>query len=123
MSEDDELPMFIRQRFPSVWALEIVLFLRTRAERGWQVDDLVKEMRASRALVAVNLENFVSAGLVLREGEDRFRFAPANPCLAELCRRAAEAYRDRPVTVINLIAAPEERLQQLADAFRFKPRR
>ena len=29
-------------------------------------------------------------------------------------------YRDRPVTLINLIAAPEDHIQQLADAFRFR---
>jgi len=123
MSADPELPMFIRRHFNSVWALEIMLLLRARQERGWRVDELVREMRASQALVAANLAAFERAGLATREADETFRFAPATPLLAELCRQVAEAYRDRPVAVINLIAAPEDRLQQLAEAFRFTPPR
>jgi hypothetical protein len=29
-------------------------------------------------------------------------------------------YRERPVTVINLISAPPDKLQELADAFKFR---
>lgn len=119
MSADDELPMFIRRQFNSVWALEIMLLLRAREERAWRVDELVREMRASQTLVVANLTALERAGLVSREADETFRFAAANPLLSELCRRVAEAYRDRPVAVISLIAAPEDRLQQLAEAFRF----
>ena len=105
MSADDELPMFIRQHFPTVWALEILLTLQARPDRIWQVDQLVKEMRASRALVAANLETFERSGLVAQEDDEAFRFAPANAHLSELCRRVADAYRHRPVAIINLIAA------------------
>jgi hypothetical protein len=123
MSADDELPMFIRRHFNSVWALEIMLFLQARGDRGWRVDELVREMRASQALVLANLQAFERAGLVSRDGDETFRFATANPLLSELCQRVADAYRDRPVAVINLIAGPEDRLQQLAAAFRFSPPR
>ena len=41
------------------------------------------------------------------------------PALAKLCDELEETYRVRPVTVIRWIAAPAERLQSLADAFKF----
>jgi len=113
-----ELPSFIRLHFRSVWALEIMLLLRREPCRWWLVDDIVADLRASRTLVLANLEHFERGGLVIPDNEQKYRFSPATAAAVELCDALAEAYRERPVAIINLIAAPEERLQQLADAFR-----
>ena len=40
--------------------------------------------------------------------------------LEELCGRLEAAYRERPVAIINMIARPNDPLQSLADAFKFK---
>jgi hypothetical protein len=52
--------------------------------------------------------------------EGRHRYAAASRLLDDFCARLAAEYRERPVAIINLISAPEDRIQQLADAFRFK---
>lgn len=117
---EHELPRFIRLHFRSVWALEILLFLRRDPERLWTVDEVVRELRASTSLVARNLQVLERAGLVVVEQPGLCRFAPASPLIAQLCDRLEEAYRERPVAIINLISAPVDQLRQLADAFRFK---
>ena len=118
---DDQLLEFIRAHIKSVWALEILLLLRRDAGRAWSEEEVVRELRAARGLVSTNLAILERMGLAISdEGARAFRFAPANQLLGELCAQLAAAYRERPVSIINIIAAPEDRLQQLADAFRFK---
>lgn len=111
---------FIREHIGSVWALELLLLMRRDPGREWAADDLVAELRASTALVADNLGRLQRAGLVIATDSGRFRFAPAAPALEALCAELESAYRQRPVQVINAIAAPPDKLQALADAFRFK---
>jgi hypothetical protein len=40
--------------------------------------------------------------------------------LGGLCDQLEQAYRERPVAIVNLIAAPRDPLQSLADAFKFR---
>ena len=57
----------------------------------------------------------------MRADEDgRYTFAPVSPVLAALCDQLAEVYAERPVTVINAIVSPPDKLQDLADAFRIR---
>ena len=122
MSSQDELPAFVRRHFRNVWALEIVLLLRRDPGRTWQVEEVVRELRASRGLAQSSVEEFERAGFIVRDAGGGYRFAPASPVIDELCELLERAFRERPVAIINLISAPEDRLQQLADAFRFKER-
>ena len=103
----------------SVWMLEMMLLLRREPDRAWAVSEVVTELRASTALVAANLERLQRSGLAI-EDDGRFRFAPAGDVMQRLCDRVADAYRERPVAIINLIAAPTDPIQGLADAFKFK---
>lgn len=117
---EQDLFGFIREQLRSVWALELLLLMRRRSDHAWTPDELVRELRASHTLVADNLTTFERAGLV-RAGEDeRFTFAPVSPVLADLCEELAAAYAERPVTVINAIVSPPDKLQGLADAFRIR---
>lgn len=117
-----ELSGLVRQHIRSVWTLELLLLMRSRPDYGWSAPELVQELRASAHLVANNLQGLEQAGLVLAEGEARYRYAPANEVLAALVNAVEAAYRERPVAIINLISAPEDRMQALADAFKFKGR-
>jgi hypothetical protein len=124
MSADDALPDFMRYQLGSVWALETLLLLRRPPRRAWTAAEAVSELRAAAGLVQPILDRFVTSGLIVDEGARRYRYGPASPTLGELCDAAEAAYRERPVATISLISAPQDRLQQLADAFRFKgPRR
>lgn len=124
MTGDPDVLSFIREHIRSVWALELLLKLKADPERCWTADALVEAMRASHALVDDNLAALMSAGLVVPDDAGCFQYRPVAPALATLCDELEQAYRVRSVTVIRWISAPAERLQSLADAFRFsgKPR-
>lgn len=108
----------VRQHVRSVWTLELLLLMRRQAKRSWRVEELVRELRASTALVADSLSRLQASGLVTSEHQE-FRFAPGTPELSRFCDQLEEFYRTSPVALINLIAS-ESRIQGLADAFKFK---
>ena len=120
MTADPDLAAFVRDYVRSVWALELLLLLRRDPARWWAPEALVRELRASTGLVADNLRLFEKGGLAVRDEAGSFRYAPASPVVDAFCGRLEEAYRTKPVTVINLIASQPDQLRSLADAFRFK---
>lgn len=120
MADDADLEAFVREHVRSVWALELLLTLRRDPDRSWRPADLVGELRASAGLVAENLAGLARAGVAMPDDAGRHRYAPASAVIAALCDRLAQAYRERPVAVINMIAKPRDPLQSLADAFKFR---
>ena len=120
MADDPDLAAFVREHVRSVWAVELLLVLKRDPERCWPAADLVGELRASTTLVSDNLQRFERSGLVLRDDTECWRCAPASPVLDELAGTLEAAYRERPVSVINLIATPPDPVQGLADAFKFR---
>ncbi|KQY31026.1 hypothetical protein ASD21_08125 [Caulobacter sp. Root1455] len=120
MTVDRDVFQFIREHVRSVWALELLLRLKHDPERCWSVEQLVGDLRASHSLVTDNLTAFEAAGLVVADDRGCFRYQPAAPVLAKVCDDLDATYRTKPVTVIRWISAPTERLQSLADAFKFK---
>lgn len=121
MVADVDLLAFIRRSVPSVWALDVLLLVRRPPTRSWSMGELVGELRASDAVVTGVLAGFQRDGLVVRDDDDRFRFAPAGQLLDDLAQALAEAYAERPFAVISAIVSTEEKLQSLAEAFRIKP--
>ena len=120
MADDPELAAFAREHMRSVWAVELLLLLRRDAERCWAPEDLVRELRASSNLVRDNLAAFQKSGLAVEDDDGCWRYAPAIPLLGHLADRLEAAYRERPVAIINLIAAPPDPIQGLADAFKWR---
>ncbi len=120
MPEHRDLSSFVREHVRSVWALELLLLLKRDPERCWTAAELLGELRASTSLVSDNLQRFERSGLVVLDDAGCYRYAPANPVLDGLCGELEAAYRERPVALINLIAAPPDPLQSLADAFKFR---
>lgn len=119
MSDDPALVAFAREHIRSVWAVELLLLLRRDAERCWAPDELVRELRASSNLVRDNLEAFQKSGLAVQDDLGCWRYRPASAMLGQLASRLEAAYRERPVSIINLIAAPDP-IQGLADAFKWR---
>lgn len=120
MSDDPELSAFAREHIRSVWAVELLLLLRRDPERCWAPDLLVAELRASTMLVRDNLAAFERSGLAVKDDDACWRYCPASPVLDDLASRLEAAYRERPVAIINLIAAPPDPIQGLADAFKWR---
>ncbi len=120
MSDDPELAAFAREHIRSVWAVELLLLLRRDPERCWAPEDLVRELRASANLVRDNLASFQKSGLAVEDEAACWRYAPAGAVLDDLAARLEAAYRHRPVSIINLISAPPDPIQGLADAFKWR---
>ena len=119
MQLESQLPELIRRHLPSVWALEVLLLLRRDPEFAWTIQQLTRELRATEPLVAAALSQFVRSGLAVQDEAGQYRYAPASDLLAQFGELIARQYKERPVSIVTLIAAPEHRIQQLADAFRF----
>lgn len=115
-----DLLSFVQGSIRSVWELELLLLLRKQPERVFARDELVRELRATPALIGRCVEQLQSAGLLACEGAG-CRYAPASPALQALCDELETAYRERPVALIAaIVSSPDERLKNFADAFRLK---
>lgn len=117
---DNGLPGLIRAHVGSVWSLEMLLLLWRTAPQSWHPEKLSAELRGSVPMAAAALAKFERSGLVSRNDLDLYTYKPAEPLLDAFVQRLALEYKARPVAIINLIAAPEDRIQALADAFIFK---
>jgi predicted transcriptional regulator len=110
----------IRAAITSVWALELLLFLKANQTSAWTVPQLVRELRGSSPLVADLLVSLHRSGLVAQE-EEAYRYGPANDELQELVEQLERLSAERPFAVRNaILAAPHDRVQVFADAFRIK---
>ena len=118
---DKELLDFIQSSFKSVWALELVMFLRGHRDRGWTEQELVLELRGSLPAVSQGLQTLGNAGLVAADADGMFRYTPASPVLDRLAEKLEQAHRDKPFAVHRaILTAHNEKLYTLADAFKLK---
>ena len=116
----DDVKSFIRSAVKSIWALELLLYLQSHADRSWTVKALSRELRRSEPVVRGSLGLFRAAGVITEEADGTVRYAPGPAHLDSLVRRIAEIYATFPLTISNEIYAPESKIQQFADAFRLK---
>lgn len=83
--------------------------------------DLNRELRGSLRLVSDILDQFAAAGLVSDGGGGSFRYDPRTADLDKLVQQLEAAYGARPLAVVReIVAAPNEKIQTLADAFKVK---
>ena len=112
---------FIRSTFRSVWALELLCFLRREPDRDWSRGDLVTALRASDLVVEQSLASLTAAGLVVMVSPDSARYRPANDELDALARDAEAQYASSPDKVRRLIVSSAHGgLSAFADAFRVR---
>lgn len=116
---DKDLLAFIGGSIRSVWALELLLLLKRDPARRWPPHELVRELRASTMVVDESIAAFTAAGLVSCE-DGGCAYAPASPVLASMCDELEQAYRQRPVAVVNAIVSRTDKIQSFADAFKLK---
>lgn len=120
MSEGDILA-FIRAQFRSIWTLELLLVMERDRDRIWTAMELVRELRASTAIVADGLLGLERAGLVAQTSRDGYAFHARSPELVGIAIGLRKLYAERPQVVIGeILSAPNDKVQSFADAFRFK---
>ena len=118
---------FLRNAIPSVAAAELLLLLFRQSARSWILHDLLREMPGDASVsepdAASCLETLRSCGLIEFDEQKRARYCAASDALDGQVRTLAQAYEERPVTLIRMIyALRDTRIQSFADAFKFRKR-
>jgi biotin operon repressor len=117
----EDIAAFIRDSVPSIWTLELLLFLRKNEGSAWSTDQLIRELRGSRLLVIDIIASLERAGLVVEESDSSFRYGPTKAEVDDLILRLDRLSVERPMAVRNaIVSAPHDRVQVFADAFRVK---
>jgi predicted transcriptional regulator len=114
---------FITGHIRSIAQLELLLFLADKPARTMTVKEAAKELYTAEGMTLPLLESLRAIGLVSVDAgpEPRYAYAPKTPELAAVVANLAQAYRERRVTIINLIySAPLEQLRNFSDAFRIR---
>jgi hypothetical protein len=118
-SSDEDVLRFIAASFPSVWALELLLALKSEP-RFWTRAELLTSLRASELVISKALDALLAAGLASIEGEG-VRYQPVSSDVEASVDRAEQLYRTRPNKVRRAIVAPgTSSAAAFADAFRLR---
>jgi hypothetical protein len=121
MATRQEVASFIRATFRSVWALELLCFLRQNGGRTLSHAEMVAELRGSDLVVTQSVGALAAAGLILAEAGGAARYAPASDDLDALAGQAEELYGSSPDAVRRMIvAAANPGITAFADSFRLR---
>jgi hypothetical protein len=118
-SSDEEVLRFIAASFPSVWALELLLALKSD-RRLWTHEQLIAALRASDLVVSRAIDALVTAGLASVD-EEGARYLPVNVDVDACIDRVEQLYRSRPNRIRRVIvSATSSSATAFADAFRLR---
>lgn len=121
MPSQQDVSSFIRATFRSVWALELLCFLRQDRERSLSHEEMVAGLRGSDLVVSQSVDSLTAAGLVLADADGSARYCPASDDLDALVEAAAALYARSPDAVRRMIvAAVNPAITAFADAFRLR---
>ena len=121
MPSKPEVASFIQTSFRSVWALELLCFLRRNRDRFMTPAEMVAELRGSDLVVTQSVGMLAAAGLIVAEADGSARYAPASDDLDALVGQAEALYATSPDAVRRMIvAAANPSVTAFADAFRLR---
>lgn len=120
MPAKQEVSSFIRSTFRSVWALELLCFLKKHRDRAWPQRELVIALRGSDLVVSQSVESLLAAGLVVVDPGQLVRYQPVSDAVEALASAAETLYAARPDAVRRMIVAPRSSLSSFADAFKLR---
>ncbi len=116
-----DINRFITETFRSVWALEVLCFLRRNRERGISPIELIAGLRGSDLVVSQSVDALLAAGLVLVEQDGGVRYSPVTLELEHLVDQTCALYAKSPDAVRRMIvAAANPGVAAFADAFRLR---
>jgi hypothetical protein len=123
----DEFCRFIQTAIQSVSAAELLLILFKQPQRWSSLPELIGELppgvNISEADAGRCLDVLRSHGLIDIDAQKRVQYRAASDDLDALVRTLAQAYNERPVTLIRMIyALRDATIQSFADAFKFRKR-
>jgi hypothetical protein len=123
----DEFCQFIQQTLPTVEAAELLLALAAEPDVFWERTHLPAKLRPGLAIsdgdAARYLELFQARGFLAAAPGNRLQYRPASAALAAQATVLAQAYAERPVTLIRMIyALRDAKIRSFADAFKLTRR-
>ena len=94
---------FIENSIPSMWTLELLLFLKQVAPSGRTLEDLVSELRSSTTAMAASLRSLQDAGLCIEEAGS-YSFCPISRSRRLLVAEVERLHAERPNLLARIIA-------------------
>jgi hypothetical protein len=121
----DDFCRFIQTALPAVDAAELLLLLAEHGDEWWDARSAIERLRPSTTISEADatryLELFQARALIAVGPDRRVQFRPGTEELASYVQTLAQAYKERPVTLIRVIyALRDTKIQSFADAFRLK---
>ena len=120
----DEFCRFLQTAVPSVDAAELLLLLQRDRSRAWSTAEIVVALRPASITEADamrTIEAFVARGLLAQGPDKRVQYQPTSEELDGYVRTLAQAYTERPVTLIRVIyALRDSKIRSFADAFKLR---
>ena len=121
----DEFCRFLRTAVPTVDAAELLLLIQRERERTWSAAEAVAALLPGASLSEADAARyfgiFQSSGLLAVGTDKRIQYRPNFGELDAHVRTLAQAYGERPVTLIRMIYALRDgSIQSFADAFKLK---
>jgi hypothetical protein len=120
----DDFCRFLQTAVPSVDAAELLLLLGRDASRWWSAGEIVAALKPApltEADVLRTCEGFLARGLIAQGADKRLQYRPGSGELDGYVRTLAQAYSERPVTLIRVIyALRDSKIRSFADAFKLR---
>jgi hypothetical protein len=113
-----ELREFLATSIDSIAQLEALLLLRA-APGVWNGQDVAARLYVNEEDALGALSHLAALGLLVRSG-GCYRYAPSSDELSGVANLLADSYRNHLIAITNLIHSKPRRIQEFADAFKFK---
>lgn len=119
----EDVARFVNEKIDSVAQLEALLLLRGNKEKEWSAEALAARLYVSpeqtaHLLHGLNAQGFVAVAF---DAPPVYRYEPASVELDQMLGRVGEFYAKHLVPITNLIhSKPKPRIQEFAEAFRFR---
>jgi hypothetical protein len=122
----DDVRRFLDENVESIDQLEILRLLWENPDAEWTETSLSGEVQTPPQVVSAHLVALSARGLLHADPRGAgwvCRYGPRDPERDAVLRKAMQLYRERPVSMIKLVAArATDPLRTFADAFRVRPR-
>jgi hypothetical protein len=117
----DGLKAFVLNHVASVEQLEILCLFFQDVRRAWSARDIFREIQSSERSIDECLKHFERAGLIGCDHNGDWSVAAPENDLIRSAEGICKLYRERRVSVIELIYNPPvDNLQNFADAFKLR---
>jgi len=118
---EEEVLAFVHTEIGSVWALELLLFLKASPEKSFGLEELVLQQRSSSTAVAQALTRLKVSGFADVRPDGTYAFAPGSSRHREMAEAIETLSLQKPMTLIKATAEiPDEKLRNFSDAFKFR---